>query len=195
MEYLGGVWTLCPWCADNLVRVSNAASIPDLRRSRSATPFFDPGWLFIVSGLALLGACVLLPAKADVESARFHRDEVLRIEDHRAQRIARYEEYIGAVESRQPQVLLALAESQLNQIPADRGALPIGQHKHDMGSADASVFPALEPAPFVAGEYTPVVSRLEGLVTSERTRKWVMLVGLVGVLVGMVIGLPRARGG
>lgn len=169
-------------------RVSNAASIPNLRPAR---PLFDPGWLFIISGVALLACCVLIPASNEVEEARFRRTEALKVEAHRSLRLARYEEYIGAVDSRQRQVLLALAESQLNQIPTDRGALPIGKHKSELGGADASVFPALEPPAFVPGEYNPTVSRLEELVTSEKSRKWVLITGLVSVLVGLVIGVRK----
>jgi hypothetical protein len=168
--------------------LANAASIPSLRPTR---PLFDPGWLFIISGVALLGAAVLIPAGNEVQEARFHRDQALKVEAHRAARLARYEEYIGAVDSRQPQVLLSLAESQLNQIPVDRGALPIGKHKYELGAADASVFPALEPPPVVLDEYTPTVSRLESLVTSPTTRKWVLITGLVSVLIGLVVGLEH----
>jgi len=150
-------------------------------------PIFDPGWLFLVAGLALLGALVIIPAHEDVAKARFRRDLVLAIEKHREGRISRYEEFIGAVDNREPSLMISLAESQLNQIPVDRGALPFAGND---GKTNASVFPNLEPEPLVLPERVRVVSRLEELTTNGRTRPVVMLVASVCVLLGL---LPAAR--
>ena len=148
----------------------------------SSRPFFDPGWLFLLAGLALLGSLVIIPAYEDVAQARFRRDLVLAIEKHRENRMSRYEEFIGAVDNREPSLLVSLAESQLNQIPTDRGALPFAGND---GKPNASVFPSLEPE--------PLISRLEELTTGERSRPFVLLVGAICVLLGL-LPTTRSRG-
>jgi hypothetical protein len=156
----------------------------------SSRPFFDPGWLFLLAGLALLGSLVIIPAYEDVAQARFRRDLVLAIEKHRENRMSRYEEFIGAVDNREPSLLVSLAESQLNQIPTDRGALPFAGND---GKPNASVFPSLEPEPLVLPERTRNISRLEELTTGERSRPFVLLVGAICVLLGL-LPTTRSRG-
>jgi hypothetical protein len=155
--------------------------------SETSRPLFDPGWLFLLAGFGLLGSLVLIPAMEDVEVARFKRDQVLAIEAHRDSRMARYDEFINAVDNRQPSVLLSLAQTQLNQIPADRGALPF---RGNEGRADASVFPSLEPEPLVLPAREKTVSRLEHLVTDEHTRPFMIIGGAVCILLGL---LPTSR--
>ena len=149
--------------------------------------FFDPGWLFLLSGLALLGAVVIIPAVEDVAAARFKRDQVLAIEKHRDTRMARYEEFINAVDNREPALLVALAQTQLNQIPTDRGALPLASND---GRDNASIFPSLEPEPLKLPERTKAISRLEHLTTDPATRPFVIIGGAFLVLIGL---LPTGR--
>jgi hypothetical protein len=157
---------------------------PELAPSR---PLIDPGWLFLAAGLAILACVVIIPAQIDVAEAMAQRDRVHAAELHREQRIARYTEFMGAIEAQEPTVIRALAESQLNQIPADRGALiPGGQ----VASTDASIFPALEPDPLVLPEPTRTISRLERWCTDHGTRRWLILGGALCVLLGL---LPAAR--
>jgi hypothetical protein len=155
--------------------------------SPNVKALFDPGWVFLVAGLALLCALAIIPAMADVDAVKVKKDQVLAIERHRESRISRYEEFIGAVDNREPSLLVSLAESQLNQIPSDRGALPTGSSS---GRGDASVFPSLEPEPLVLPTHERPISRLERLSTDEKTRPVVMAVGAVCVLLGL---LPLTR--
>jgi len=170
-----------------LQRVSNSADLPSTRPA--APPLLDPGWLFLIAGVALLGACILLPALEDAAEVKFRRDLVLSVETHRDLRLSRYEEFIGAVDSRNPQLIISLAESQLNQIPIDRGSLSTTSNPQDgtqSAAANASVFPSLEPAPLVLTKRAKQLSRLEGLTTNEGTRKWVLVVGAISVLIGLI---------
>ncbi len=148
---------------------------------------FDPGWLFLAAGLAVLGAAVIIPAYEEAAEVRFKRERAVAVEKHRESRIARYEEFLGAVDSRVPSLVESLAATQLNQIPTERAALPVGVPR---GNGDASVFPALEPEPLVLPEREKSPSRLERLVSDESTRKWVIVAGAVCVLIGL---LPAAR--
>lgn len=147
----------------------------------------DPGWLFLLAGLALLGATLLIPAADELDQARWLRDRALAIEAHRKARIARYEEYVSALDQREPDLVLTLAASQLNQIPVDRAVIP---GMHDARTASISVFPALEPEPLPLVERKKVESRLARLATGEKSRLWMIAGGSLCVLVGL---LPTTR--
>lgn len=147
----------------------------------------EPGWLFLIAGLGLLAATLLIPAFDDLHEVRWQRDRALAVEAHRVQRLERYGEYLGALEREEPALILSLAASQLNQIPAGRAAIldaPLD------ASSNASVFAGLEPAPARLPERRRVGSLLERLATGERTRPWLFAVAGVCLLVGV---LPRAR--
>ncbi len=148
----------------------------------------DPGWLFLAAGLAALAATVLIPATEDLRRARWQRDRALLFEQHRAERIARYEEFLAAVESREPSLVLALAERQLNRIPEDRGAVVTGDREL---TADVSVFPSLEPPPITLPEFRPSESTLGRWTTDNRSRVWLLLAGSVSVLIGL---FPASHG-
>lgn len=155
---------------------------------RRSSLFFDPGWLFMLAGLTVLAATVLIPAQIDVAKAKWLRDRALTVEKHRQDRLQRYEEYLAALENKDKSLVLSLAASQLNQIPADRAALP--------GSTidalrNASVFPALEPAALSLPEWKPVDSTLVRWTTDGRKRLLLILGGSLCVLVGL---LPASRG-
>lgn len=141
-----------------------------------------------MAGVGLLGASILIPAVDALNHARWLRDQARVIEQHRLERIARHEEFLGALKEEDGTLGLALAASQLNQIPADRTPLTGDQLEQVAGGA--SVFPALEPDPLVLPQQVKVESTLHRLVTGERTRSWVIVIGAVLLLIGL---LPAGR--
>jgi len=159
-----------------------------VNRATRSPALIDPGWLFLLSGLALLGATVLIPAAEDLDKARWQRDRALLVEAHRLERLTRYDEYLAALDTREPALVLSLAASQLNQIPADRA--PIPGRALSAGSS-ASVFPGLEPAPLKLPQRLRMGSLLERWTTDNRTRLWLIAGGAACVLIGL---LPQSRG-
>jgi hypothetical protein len=158
-----------------------------VNRDRAHPVILDPGWLFLVAGITLVGATILLPASEDLAEARHRRDVALVYEAHRKERIARYEEYIKALDTREPSLVYSLAASQLNQIGEGRGMIgSIG----DARSSNVSVFPALEPPPMAVPERVKVESRLQHWAMNERTRMLMLAGGMLLVLIGL---LPAAR--
>lgn len=147
---------------------------------------FDPGWLFLASGLALLAATVLVPAAADLSKATWQRDRALAVEAHRLTRLARYEEYLAGLDTEDPSLVTALAESQLNQIPQGRAASLAGA-----GPTDLSVFPSLEPPALRLREYQGTTSVLQQWTTEPGKRLWLVMGGAICVLIGL---LPASRG-
>jgi hypothetical protein len=149
----------------------------------------DPGWLYLLAGIAIIGATVLIPAMDELGDVRLQRDRALALEDHRAQRLQRYENYLGALEREEPSLVMALAASQLNQIPSDR-SLILESPESVPPPASASVFTGLEPPPLHLPERTPIDSVLERWTTSERSRPWLIAAGALCLLLGL---LPRSR--
>ncbi|MEK6702164.1 MAG: hypothetical protein AABZ53_07870 [Planctomycetota bacterium] len=148
---------------------------------------FDPGWLFLLAGLALLVSTALIPAVDDLGRARWLRDRALVIEQHRVNRVTRHEEYLEALKSKDQGLLLTLAATQLNQIPTDRDPLA---EVTDSKGAGASVFPALEPDALPLPTEHKVHSLLHHFATGERTRLWMIGIGAVMVLIGL---LPQSK--
>jgi hypothetical protein len=159
-------------------------------QSQRAPFLIDPGWLFLLAGLALVGATVLIPASDDLAATRFQRERALAIEAHRLERLARYEEYLAALDNKDPSLVLSLAASQLNEIPEDRAPIP-GQRGALGAMADASVFPSLEPPPMKLPERRESPSILDRWTNSNPTRVWLIAAGAACVLVGL---LPASGG-
>lgn len=150
---------------------------------------FDPAWLFLLAGLALVSATVLVSAQTQLDEVRHQRDRVLAIEEHRQQRLDRYKEYLDALTQGQPALVESLAGSQLNQIPADRAAIP--GTVREGASLEASIFPALEPPPLREPAQFETPSTLARLASNDATRIWLLAGGAVLILVGL---LPASRG-
>lgn len=142
-----------------------------------------PGWPFLLAGLALVCAVLIVSAQQDVEEARHLRDRALAVEKHREARMLRYKEFLAAIDDRQPALVESLAGSQLNMIPAQRAAIPGTVHDH---AADASIFPALEPEPLRMPEMKRADSTLARLTRSDSTRLWLLAGATVLILVGLL---------
>lgn len=160
-------------------------------QAQRAPTLIDPGWLFLLAGLAILGATMLIPASDDLTAIRFQRERALAIEAHRVARLSRYEEYLAALDTREPSLVLSLAASQLNEIPEGLAPIP-GQRGHGaMGAtSDASVFPSLEPPALTLPELQQSPSMLERWVTGDQ-RLWLIVAGAACVLMGL---LPASGG-
>lgn len=157
------------------------------RGRRRALFTLDAGWLFVLAGLAVIAAAVLIPAFDDLDEARWQRDRAVAIEKHRTQRLERYAEYIAAVDRRDENVVRALVAEQLNKVPKGWSTLePVAEP----AARDASVFPALEPEPLEIDPRTPVDSALSRMARDDRKRLLMVIGGAVAVLIGV---LPSAR--
>jgi hypothetical protein len=180
-----------PAGATGVIAPGGLAAARTRARIAQAGSLLDAGWLFLIAGLALLAAAVLIPAQKEVEEARYLRDRALALESHRGERLKRHEEYLEALKEQQPALVLSLAAGQLNQIPADRQ--PIGVTPEQV-RATASVFPALEPPPLVMPERREHHSILDKWTSDEKSRIWVIAAGSVLVLIGLLPPTVSRRG-
>jgi len=164
-------------------------SPPALAPPASAPLFrLDPGWLFLIAGLALLAATVLIPAADDLAEARWHRDRATAVENYRAKRLENYSDFLDAVARQDQSLLLSLAATQLNLAPADR--VPM-LDTTEVGTRSASVFPALEPTFIPAQAPRRPDSTLQRWATDNRKRLWLIVSGGMCVLIGL---LPPTHG-
>ncbi len=159
---------------------------------------FDPGWLFLLSGLAIIAAVSLIPAQHDLQQALWQRDRALAIEGHRLQRLERYAAYLAALRDNDPSVLISLAATQLNVSPVDRIPLePMGE----IAKTSASVFPSLEPDPLQLPTKPPAeddaqrhkLSILERLSINDSSRLWLIAAGMLCTLLGLLPATTRRR--
>jgi hypothetical protein len=164
----------------------------DTRGFRAPVEMIDPGWLFLLAGLAIVACSVLIPAIDELGDVRFQRDRAMKLEAHRVVRLENHERYLAALEREEPALVTSLAATQLNQIPAGRGLVlePATIFSDPAGSIAASPLAGLEPPALVLPEREKTDSYLQRLTTSNTTRPWVMAGGILCVLIGL---LPASR--
>ena len=91
---------------------------------RAPIALLDPGWLFVLAGIGVIAATILIPTAGELAEVQVQRDRALAIEDHKLARRSSYEDYLAALKREEPALVLALAASQLNQIPKNRSVIP-----------------------------------------------------------------------
>lgn len=146
---------------------------------------FDPGWLYLLPGLALVASAVLIPSHERLEEVRWQRARAETLGAHLHDTLQRHRRYVEALEQGGETVLLSLAASQLNMVPEGTAPMVAGP-----AGSGASVFDALEPPPPALPEREAAESRLRRIAMSPRTRPWLIAAGLLAVFIGL---LPRAQ--
>jgi len=148
-------------------------------------------WMYFLGGLTLLVAVFLLPSAADLDAVKRVRDQAIATESHHAERVAKYQRFLGAIEGGDPATIELLAQSQLGVVPSDREALILpGQ------PSDPMVFELLEPDPVAISGNPHTPSRLEMLTIERVPRAIMILVGAIATLMGILppaVEKPRAR--
>jgi hypothetical protein len=172
-----------------LILLHRETESPDLMRNPLRMVIrLDVGWLFLLPGAAILASVVLIPAFDDLAEARWRRDQVAAALEHRAARLDNHARYLEALSSGDESVLLDLAATQLNQVPA--GWIPVPT-PGESPPESASVFPALEPGPIDLPTLRRPETLLRRLSTGSPERLWLASFGALCVLVGL---LPPASG-
>ncbi len=162
---------------------------------------FDPGWLMLIAGVALIGTTIIIPAQRELEQAKFFKSRVDAIAKHRSDRLKNYTDYIAALDRGEPAVVEALASRQKNMARAGLElilpARPEGQTDLLTDSKvplSASTLPELEPAPLRLPEPPKVdpakLSSLERWARDDKARPMVLLAGGGCILLGL---LPWGR--
>jgi hypothetical protein len=142
-------------------------------------------WLFLLAGLLLAGAVMLVPAWRDVETVRFERDRLEAAAAYQTRRLAATRHMRTALSRPDAALQQRLIAWQLNLLPADQTAVARELHAGGiLGWIDSTVEPLVPPPP------PPQPTPLEKLVSGPR-RLWVLAGAAVMIFVGL-IGLPSA---
>lgn len=163
-----------------------SANMPDIELTQAPDRVGDIGrWLIFFAGLAILVCALILPAQVDLRQTQIQRDLALHIEEAHKAKNARYAQFLGAIEQPDESTVQLLAMSQLGMIRENREALIIeGQ------PADPQLFEFLEPVPKPFVSSVRPLTRLERLTVGQHSRLWVVLIGAVAVMYGL---LPPAK--
>lgn len=144
---------------------------------------FDAGWLFLIAGAGILSASLLVPAADDLAEAEFRRDRAMVLRDLHAERLDRHAAYLDAVKAADPAVMQSLAATQLNLLPASFEPLP---GTPVPSSLPADQFAQLEPDPVPGPVRKRVGSVLERWATDDGSRLWLLALGAIFVLIGLI---------
>lgn len=148
----------------------------------------DPGWLFLLAGIALLSATVLIPAFDQLAEAELQRARAQVSEARSAKRLGNYAQYRSALSRGDETLSVALVATHLGLAPADRTVMTV---PGETTGEDLSPWPALEPAA------APVLYRvtpdtvLQRWATGDRSRVYLLAGGAMLVLLGL---LPPTTG-
>ncbi|MEM1165689.1 MAG: hypothetical protein AAGI30_05295 [Planctomycetota bacterium] len=158
--------------------------MPDARRPLFG---FDPGWLWLISGLVLLVAAAVTPAADDVRHAELARDRALAAETREADRLNRYSRYADALASPTDDLVISLAQSHLGLAPASRHVVVSGPA---IGDRWAGLPDHLEPAAIAPIDRPPPDSLLHRITSTDRSRLLLSAFALLCVMYGL---LPSTR--
>ena len=165
-----------------------------------------PGWVFVISGLTLIGLTVLLPVKRNLDQMQWRR-ELMRVQAGRmGEQETAYGQFHAALASDDPILLQRLAYYQLHLKPAGTEPLlpPPALSSRSATPADSGSqwqhTPTIEallhrPLPWEgAGRRPPQPpdSRLNRLTRGPK-RLVIMAIGLVFVYVGMLLPIDRGE--
>ncbi|MEL6328058.1 MAG: hypothetical protein AAFR38_00205 [Planctomycetota bacterium] len=162
-----------PWLAGGLRRV--IASI-------------EAGWLFLLAGIVLVAAVVLIPAAADLEAVRRERDLAMLVERHHEQRLDRHRALLDAIADDDSSVRRMIRRERLGGLDDRLGAALLPPAAEGRGAR--SLLASLEPPPLPYAETVRDPSLLERLSISDRGRVWLIGAGGLCLLLGLLPGRP-----
>ena len=158
------------------------------------TPLFriDPGWPFVIAGLLLLVAGVLIPAQRDLQELRNTLEIHRALEDQSIRQLAAYDRFLNDLEHGDEQLVGRLAASQLNLMPKDeRSMLLVPTLNATVTQWIEDSEPAILPNPPAYPD-----TLLSRLATGPR-RLWVLACGAFLVFIGLMLSpsAPSSRRG
>lgn len=164
----------------------SAADIRCVRPVTTPLVRIDPGWFFILPGVVMLAACMLIPAYLDL----LHMRDQFRLLEYQerviCERLAGYDQFLYELDRGDEAVLRRLAVTQLNVMP--EGEQPILM----AGTFDAPVTAWIEAT--VREVAPPPVpkpqSTLVEIVTGSH-RLWVIAASVMCVFVGLLLKPDR----
>jgi len=145
----------------------------------------DPGWLYLLAGIALIASAVLIPSADDLDTAVWRRDRALAVEATQRETRDRYLASLDATRRGDERLLAGLALRELNLTREDARFISHAPTEGYLAS--------LAPEPTTLPQRTPVDSTLSRLAQGETSRLWLLGGGAFALLIGLLP--PASRGG
>lgn len=149
---------------------------------------FDPGWLFIMAGLAICAAGIILPAQADLEALQRQLDKLLAEEGQAYARLKAHADFLDEVDRSNPALIKRLAQAQLNLVPG--GDTPVLLADTDTSPVttwiDSTVQVDIRPANVVTRS---ALSR----IANGPDRLWMFGGGIMSVFIGLMLHAGPVR--
>lgn len=152
---------------------------------RITQPLFriDPGWLFLLSGILLIGASVLVPQETRLHGLREQLVVLESLERHGERRLEAYDRFLERVESGEPLVMRRLAASQL------RITEPGYERVAEAGSARVPVSDWIDDAVVPdLHDPIPMPDTLLARWTAGRHQFWLGGLGAFSAFLGLMLG-------
>jgi len=148
----------------------------------------SPGWPFLLGGVLVVGAAMLLPAWRDVQTVRFERDQLAALVDAASQRLAATQSIRESLRRGDAELNQRLIAWQHNRLPVGDTAIAREIYTAGvLGWVDSTVPDAADVAS------PPVATRLERLVSGP-SRLWILGAGLLMIFIGLVgFGTSRSE--
>lgn len=149
---------------------------------------FDPGWCFLLAGLALLTAAAVIPEQAKVHALRGQLRALDAVERSNTDRLSAYTAFSDDIRERDEAIMRRLAASQLNLVPAGTKPILVAS------SIDRTVTDWVDATlPPVAFEEEPFTDSLLSRWVLGPSRLWVLAIGACSVFVGLILSIPASR--
>lgn len=143
---------------------------------------FGPSWLFVLAGLALCAAGILIPAQSDLQDLQNQRDQLLHEEIVLDQRIEGRAQFLDQFQKQNPALIKRLAASQLNLIPSDGTPVLIAPSVTDPVESWVDATINTEPIQSRATIQSTLSQLAQG-----RYRLWLLASGVVCAFAGLLL--------
>ena len=169
--------------APEMLHATTHATTTSTDRVRRALFQIDPGWPFVITGLGLLVAGVLIPAQRDLHELRGSLEVHQALLEHSERRLDAYDMFVSEMQAGQPQLVRRLAASQLNRMPAEERPFVM------LPTMNATVTDWIDDSePLVVPTPNTFPDTLLSRLATGPRRLWVLASGVFLVFVGLVFG-------
>jgi hypothetical protein len=143
----------------------------------------DPGWLFIIAGLMMIAAAMLIPPQMQLHELR-QKVGSLHVQEHRShERLRAYSDFLATLEEEDQVLLKRLVAAQLNLIP--QSEVPVLVAASAAEPVTTWIESTVRVPPHVTSEFPH--TRLVDLVTGP-DRQWVLGGACVCLFMGILVG-------
>ncbi len=145
----------------------------------------DPGWLFVLSGLLICSASLLVPAQMELAEAKQQLSALQAQEQWALNRLAAYDQFMGQLDSADPGLIKRLASRRFNMLP--EGDTPVLM---DVGASEASIEEWIEStvsSPMKEVHASP--SSMLATISAGPYRPWFLACGVACIFIGLLTSI------